>query len=220
MPDLEAILFDLYDTLAWSDWPGHASFLAQHMGVSEQAVVSAYDHLREGRDGGTFADAESVLAGVMEHCGLEPMPERVRHLADLEASLLADHVALYEDSLPVLRRLRADGFQTGVISNCSPATRPVVDRLGLETETGVVVLSCEVGAFKPSPDIFRAALEALDVPPGRSLFVDDRADYLDGAANLGMRTVQITRDHAFGEDMEGGEHPRVTDLHQVLDLLR
>lgn len=219
MPELEAVLFDLYDTLAWSDWPSHAGFLAGHLGVPEDRIAAAYDHLREERDGGVLADEGAVLAAVMDHCGLPPEPSRVRELVELEAALLAEHVTLYDDALPTLRRLRSTGFQTGVISNCSASTRPVVDRMGLEEEADVVVLSCEVGAFKPSPAIFWSALETLSVAPEESMFVDDRRDYLDGAAALGMRTVQITRARAFGEETEGGEHRQVQDLQQLLDLL-
>lgn len=216
---MEAVLFDLYDTLAWSDWQSHAEFLAGRVGVTRDDIVVAYDHLREERDAGVLADAEAVLAAVMEQCGLEAEPRRVRELVELEAALLADHVTLYEDSIPTLRRLRAEGIRTGVISNCSAATRPVVDRMGLEEEAGVVVLSCEVGAFKPSPAIYRAALDPLEVSPERTVFVDDRRDYLDGAAQLGIQTVQIVRDEAFDEDAGGGEHPRITDLLQIFDLL-
>lgn len=217
MPDLEAIIFDLYDTLVWSDWPRHAAMLADHLGVSVEEVFSAYEHLREERDGGSHLDAETVLAAVMDYCGVESTRERVAHLADLEADLLSEHVGLFDDSLPVLRRLRSDGLRTGVISNCSPSTRPVVDRLGLEAETGVVILSCEVGCSKPSPAIFRAALDALGVSADRSMFVDDLSEYLDGAASLGMRTVQIRRfEH---EPARSGRPPEVGNLYQVLELV-
>lgn len=219
MPDLEAVLFDLYDTLVWSDWPNHAGYMAGHLGVPEMTVAAAYDHLREDRDGGDFPDAESVMAAVMEYCELEPSPARVRELVRREADLLSQHVILYEDSLPTLRRLRSDGIQTGVVSNCSPTTRPVVDRMGLEDEAGVVVLSCEVGTSKPAPGIFRVALDALGVPAERSMFVDDQSAYLDGAAELGMRTVQITRDRSFGEASEIGAHPRVRDMDELLTLI-
>lgn len=219
MSELEAVLFDLYDTLAWSDWPSHAAFLAGHLGVPEDRIGAAYDHLRDERDAGVLSDEGAVLAAVMEQCGLDPELSRVQELVELEAALLAEHVILYADSLPTLRRLRSAGFQTGVVSNCSASTRPVVDRMGLEEEADVVVLSCEVGAFKPSPAIFRTALEALGVAPEGSMFVDDRRDYLDGAAELGMRTVQIVRADAFGEATTGGDHPQVRDLQQLLDLL-
>lgn len=217
MLDVEAVLFDLYDTLIWSDWPRHSEFLAVHLGVAPGEIVSAYDHLRDERDGGEFADAGEVLAAVMEHCGLEPGPAWIRRLVDLEGDLLADSVELYADSLPVLRRLRSEGIRTGVVSNCSPATRPLVDGLGLEEEADVVVLSCEVRERKPAPGIYRWALQTLGVPAGLALFVDDRPEYLDGAAELGMGTAQIIREGSTSEP--GTRHPRVASLFELTDRL-
>ena len=54
-----------------------------------------------------------------------------------------------------------------------------------------VVLSGEVGARKPEPAIFEAALAALGVDAAAALFVGDRlVDDVAGAAAVGMTTVQ------------------------------
>ncbi len=53
------------------------------------------------------------------------------------------------------------------------------------------MLSGEVGARKPGPAIFEAALDALGVDAGAALFVGDRlVDDVAGAAAVGMTTVQ------------------------------
>ena len=218
-PPPRAVLFDLYDTLAWSDWPSHASFIAEQLGVDVSDVVAAYDRLRERRDGGYFTDPVSVLLEVMEFCGVEADSADAEHLARMEADLLAGHVTLYEDSIPALRELRRHGVLTAVVSNCSPSTRPVVERLGLEDETDAVVLSYEVGMSKPQPGIFAATLERLGTTADVAVFVDDRSDYLDGAANLGMGTFRIERSHAFGEEVAGGPHPVVGDLRELLERI-
>lgn len=219
MTDAEAVVFDLYDTLVIFDWSSQIAMISIHLGVSEETVLAAYDELREQRDSGVFFDAGRVMASVVATCGLDPSPELVGELVAREAEILAEYVVWYHDSIPVLRRLRADGLRTGVISNCSAATRPVVERLGVEDETDVVLLSCEMGESKPSPGIYHAALDALGVRAERAMFVDDRADYLDGAAALGMRTVRVVREVGFGEEMPGGEHPQVSDLDQLFELL-
>lgn len=212
---MHTVLFDLYDTLVWSDWSSHAAMLATRLAVAQEAVTDAYELLRHDRDGGHHGDAKSVLRAVVETCNVEADPRLIEELVVLEAELLAEQVRWYDDSLAVLRRLRAAGLKTGVVSKCSPSTRPVVDRLGLEAETGVVVLSCEVGEAKPSAGIFRAALASLDASPQGAVFVDDRADYLDGAAEVGMTTFRIARPTAFGEDVANGNHPVVADLTEL-----
>jgi HAD superfamily hydrolase (TIGR01509 family) len=48
------------------------------------------------------------------------------------------------------------------------------------------VSSAEVGAAKPSAEIFAAALAAAGVVAGAALFVDDAAANVAGAAALGI----------------------------------
>ncbi len=216
---IDTVLLDLYDTLVCNDWSTQADMIAGRLDVTPGTVKAVHDDLRSERDGGGFADARSVMTAVVSACGVEPRPELVDELLAAEKDLLATGVHWYDDSVPFLRRLRVDGYTTGVISNCSASTRPVVERLGLESETDAIVLSFEVGSAKPAPEIFHAALEAVGGEAPRAMFVDDRADYLDGAAALGMRTVRIARPVAFGEDSTGGGHPVVTTLEELRGLL-
>jgi Predicted hydrolase (HAD superfamily) len=65
-------------------------------------------------------------------------------------------IRLFDDSIPTVRALRADGVKTALVSNCSHNTRPVVARLGLEQEFDALILSFEVGSRKPQPAIYRA----------------------------------------------------------------
>jgi HAD superfamily hydrolase (TIGR01509 family) len=120
-----------------------------------------------------------------------------------------------------MRELHRRGLATAIVSNCDHSTRAVVERLGLYDEVNVVILSFEVGAAKPSPEIYRRALWWLNVEAGDALFVDDQAGYCDGAAALGIRTVLIVRDGA--EPAEGvsepGGHRVITDLRALLELV-
>lgn len=53
------------------------------------------------------------------------------------------------------------------------------------------VYSCAVGASKPSPVIFRAALRAAGVPASRTMFIDDVRQYVLAARRLGLDGVQF-----------------------------
>ena len=138
---------------------------------------------------------------MLEAADIEPTPVLIADLVEMEREM-ADSVRLYDDSLEVVRALRADGVPTALVSNCSHNTRPIVDRLGLEREFDAVVLSFEVGAMKPDPAIYREALTRLGDPdPARSVFVDDQVRYCDGAAAIGLQTFLILRPE---EALEGG----------------
>jgi putative hydrolase of the HAD superfamily len=54
-----------------------------------------------------------------------------------------------------------------------------------------LVLSYEVGAMKPDPAIFRAALDRAQSPPEACFYTDDIAAYIDAGRSLGIDAVQF-----------------------------
>jgi putative hydrolase of the HAD superfamily len=57
-----------------------------------------------------------------------------------------------------------------------------------------VITSEECGCEKPSPEIFRAALEALNVKPDEAVMVGDKYDVdIVGAKALGMHTIWLRK---------------------------
>ena len=131
----------------------------------------------------------------------------------------ANDIHLYADSLPAVQALREHGVRTALVSNCSHNTRAVVERLGLEAAFDAVILSFEVGAQKPEPEIYRLALERLGITkPSRAVFVDDQADYCDGAAAIGMQTRLMLRPREPVEDFAPSTngHPVIREMTALL----
>ena len=55
-----------------------------------------------------------------------------------------------------------------------------------------LVLSYEVGAYKPEKEIYLSAQAFTAKPPEEHLFIDDVAEYAQGARNVGWDAVQFT----------------------------
>jgi putative hydrolase of the HAD superfamily len=214
LPD--AVLIDLYDTLVWGEWPGLRDSMAGRIGITSAELQAAFDATRPSRGVGSFAGAEEDMASVLAACGVEPEAGLITELLELERRSLLTRIHPYEDSIPVLRALRARGVRTALVSNCSRSTRPVVDDLGLEREMDAVVLSFEVGAAKPDAAIYRAALDRLGSEPAGAAFVDDQSVYCDGAAALGMRTYLIQRDASHRHEVSTDGHTLIPDLAALL----
>ncbi|HEY4837665.1 MAG TPA: HAD family phosphatase [Candidatus Acidoferrales bacterium] len=53
------------------------------------------------------------------------------------------------------------------------------------------IYSCEVGASKPGPKIFRAAIKAAGVPAKQILFIDDVRENVMAARRVGLRALQF-----------------------------
>lgn len=211
----DAVLIDLYDTLAWSDWYAWQGTLAARLDITREAMGRAFKETRPARSTGANPDLEGDLAMVLRAAGIEPTDELMAELLEGELEM-GRSVRLYDDSLEVVRALRARGVPTALISNCSHNTRPIVDRLGLEREFDALILSFEVGVMKPDPAIYREALARLGDPePERSVFVDDQVAYCDGAAAVGLQTFLILRPE---EALEG--RPFDLNGHRPIDSLR
>jgi glucose-1-phosphatase len=61
--------------------------------------------------------------------------------------------------------------------------------------------SCSVGASKPSPLIFRAALQSLRARAEESVFIDDIEAYVEAARRLGMQGVHYQQPSQLLNDL-------------------
>jgi putative hydrolase of the HAD superfamily len=93
-----------------------------------------------------------------------------------------------ERMLEAIRRIRAAGIRTGLVSNSWGTRRYPRELLG-ELFDGVVI-SGEVGIRKPSPEIYALGAESIGLEPLACVFVDDLPFNLAPAAELGMATVR------------------------------
>jgi FMN phosphatase YigB (HAD superfamily) len=102
---------------------------------------------------------------------------------------------LFDDVLPFMAGLRARGIKIAIVSNCDEQARGLLGSLGVTPLADALVLSCEVGAAKPSARIFQRALEAL-----------------------GINAVQIVRGDA-GTEVPAGGTTMVRSLAEVEAML-
>lgn len=220
---VDAVLLDLYDTLAWiSPSLFGRTWLAERTGADPDRVRAAYGATVAERGTGASGSIEGDIAMILEMSGGSADDELLSTLAAEQRAAWASGVGVFDDSLPSIERLRASGYRVALISNCSREGRVTVEALGIDRAMDLTVLSCELGTRKPEPGIYRAALDGLEVEPGRAVFVDDLVEYLDGAAALGIRTVQIDRQR---EDVAAppdgavadapGAHPRIGSLAEL-----
>jgi putative hydrolase of the HAD superfamily len=54
------------------------------------------------------------------------------------------------------------------------------------------ILSYQVGALKPEPEIYREAIRHAGCEPGECFYTDDIAPYVEGARREGIDAVQFT----------------------------
>jgi HAD superfamily hydrolase (TIGR01509 family) len=149
------------------------------------------------------------------------LPDDLLHdILDAEQRCWDRAVRLDPDALQVLAWLKTHGIKRGICSNAPfppEMMRRQVETNGIAEMVDAIVFSSEVGKRKPSPEIYRAALEAIAVEPQLVLFIGDRVreDY-EGPRLLGMRAAIFTA-HGDAPPPEGVQ--TITSLSEVTGLL-
>ena len=97
------------------------------------------------------------------------------------------HIRPDEEMVEAVRRARAAGVRTGLLSNSMGAGR--YDRSAFPELFDGVVISGEVGMHKPQPEIFELACERVGLAPADCVFVDDLRENCEGAEAIGMTAL-------------------------------
>jgi putative hydrolase of the HAD superfamily len=151
------------------------------------------EHSHEGRDAESLADLRRRCAAIVSsELGREVTPDQL---------MAAIRFRAYPDVPPALAELRELGLHLVCVSNWDCSLPDVLARAGLAEHLDGVVTSAVVGARKPDPAIFAAALKVAGCDPGEALHVGDTRDEdIEGARAAGIRALLIRRDG--GGDIE------------------
>jgi putative hydrolase of the HAD superfamily len=189
---VEACLLDAFGTILTCDFTVHTQEMPVLAGIPADAMYQEFARIAPALTDGRLSMAEGY-ARILRTCGAEPRPELVRALVDRGMELLLASGRLFDDVLPFMAGLRARGIKIAIVSNCDEQARGLLGWLGVTPLADALILSCEVGAAKPSARIYQRALQALGVTAEAALFVDDNPEFCAQAAALGIRTAQIVR---------------------------
>ncbi len=124
---------------------------------------------------------------------------------------------VFPDVFPTLEALRGLGLRLGIVSNWGWRLPELCERLGLSPDFDFIIASSRVGAAKPHPAIFQAALREAGSEPAQTLHAGDSlaADVL-GAQSVGITGVLLDRRCPAGPP---NGYPVICHLDQLLPLL-
>jgi FMN phosphatase YigB (HAD superfamily) len=171
-------------------------------------------------------------------CGLRQLLDRLvnwqidyllEHLADrvpatsrdaagrIAAGFCAESAAGHEHSRTALAAL-APRFKMGVISNFYGNLEAVLKEAGLLPFMSAAIDSSRVGAFKPDPAIYQAALAKLDARPREIAMIGDSlAKDCAPARRMGLRTVWLAP--APAEHTHAVEQGADLTVHNLRELV-
>lgn len=132
-----------------------------------------------------------------EQAGTRPDYAILRHAA-------SDIFEINTLIIPIVVQLKAAGYRLGILSNTNESHWGFVSNgryTLVQSYFEVYVLSHEVGAIKPEPPIYHAAVKLAGVSPGEIFFVDDRPENVAAAKEIGIDAVPFTSAQRLGKEL-------------------
>lgn len=235
----ETVLFDFGGTLdsdgvAWKERM-HAHYRSEGLALSAEDFAAVFYAADDPLVGGLPEDADLAITvvGLARNLeaelsrGTREAPAHSAGPGSRRAELVAERFlaaaeASFARNRPLLHRL-GQRYRLGVVSNFYGNLEAVCRGAGLVPPLAVMIDSQKLGAEKPDPAIFHAALDALGARPETTLMVGDslRRDR-EGARRTDMGFVWIApADVQAAEVRARGplDHPvvaRLSDLEEML----
>lgn len=226
MQDIRTITLDLDDTL-WAIGPVIAraerqllEWLAENYPRVPE-LVSAVDRadirtrvLAENCDRAhdlTFLRRE-VIARIGRTAGYEIDVDTAFSVFDTERN----KIELFPDVLPALKSLR-QRYKLIAVTNGNAD----LEKIGIADLFDGYVAARFVGAAKPAPKIFHAAVDEGGANPEQTLHIGDHPSMdVDGARAAGLRAAWINRVSLAWPDDLARPEAEINDLHDLVQMLK
>jgi putative hydrolase of the HAD superfamily len=156
---------------------------------------------------------------ILKHLGITN-PNSLQALAeDIDIQWFkASKIHVYRDVKPTLAKLKKMGLKLGLITDGYKSDlEKILPKVGLQKFFDICVCGDTIGKRKPNPQVFKYALNQLNIQASEALYVGDRldTDYL-GAKRAGMTPILIRREN---QKQEVASVPCITSLKEIFKLL-
>jgi len=189
---IRGILFDLWNTIVWSDFqPNPMILIARALGIEDRPDWKKI--IERGLMTRRFLGIREGLSALERETGRSLAGEETRNALVRSWNEACAATRPYDDALPALRASRGR-FRIGLLSNTQSFNLEFLRGFGLEPLLDATCLSCDEGRIKPDPLFFRAASARLGLPPSEVVMVGDSIeDDVMGALGAGLAAVHLDR---------------------------
>ncbi|MBA2394638.1 MAG: HAD family hydrolase [Ktedonobacteraceae bacterium] len=225
MAHFEAVLFDLYDTLATiniEDYRLAKQRMAQLAGLNPVQFTEVWKRYTKPAARGDVSTIEERINRVVTDMGASLPIGTIEQMAHIEQDLQENKIKKIDGCDDVLADLSHFGFKLAVVTNTSSASKSIPSILGIAQWLDSVIFSFECHLLKPEIGIYQLAAERLNVAPSACVFVGDGNDMeLDGAKNAGMYAIKAAtvRDDSLSAKQSTIFDSQVLSLFEVAPLI-
>ena len=225
--ECRAVIFDLFGTLVYNtplaDSDNVLKQMASVLLAPHEDFATSWHGMFSERMTGTFKNYQGCIRHICADLKVLVDEEQVELAAKTRFDMTRNElITLHEGALDVLSHLRARGYRTGLVSNCSFEATRIWGETRLAPLIDVAVFSCSVGMMKPDPRIYGLVTEQLNVKPQDCLYVADGiGQELATATRIGMRSIQILvpGENEYDRYREKWNGPTISSLTQILGII-
>jgi putative hydrolase of the HAD superfamily len=199
---IHALLFDAGDVLYYRPERGrNLKMFLEEMGVSDLEVpIAEIDLLKKlAYDGqipqSMYRETFLRLYGLTDAAQIE----RGKAMMDMDDN----NIVFFKGVAETLRKLKENGFMLGIITDTA---MPIYVKLGWFERGGFgnvwdsIISSADMGAQKPDPKTYHAALQQLGINVDQAVFVGHHPQELAGARAIGMKTIAFNYEKNIESD--------------------
>lgn len=201
--DYKNYIFDLYGTLIDIHteegekklWKALAKYYRQHGAFYFAGGIRRgyHKYVDEELEKAEEIQVEKVFAKLYEDKGVEASEILIAETCRFFRDTSTYHLRLYEWSLPILEKLKANGKKVYLLSNAQRSfTYHEMEKLDIVKYFDKIYISSDHGVKKPNPKFFQILMEAEGIDAKECLFLgnDQTCDIL-GAQAVGMDTWYV-----------------------------
>jgi putative hydrolase of the HAD superfamily len=179
---IKAVIFDWGGVLIEDPEPGLMRYCADVLGVPREDYIKAHCKFEADFQRGSITEDRfwACICGELdarEPKGLSLWTQAFEAVYSPNKELFA-----------LAATLQKNHYRTALLSNAEIPTMRYFYQQGYDM-FDVLVFSCAEGTVKPERRIYEAALGKLGAEPNQSVFIDDKADFINGAEAVELNTI-------------------------------
>jgi putative hydrolase of the HAD superfamily len=206
---IEAVIFDYGEVLCHRPSGEELKRMAKLFGADAESFGVLWERNRPAFDRGDLTP-QAYWSMLATDAGANLDARQLEELRKLD-------VAMWASINPVMvdwaRRLRAEGFKIGLLSNMHPemiehcrSHFPWLNDFHFQT------FSADVRMVKPDPAIYQHTLQGLAVSAAQALFIDDRESNIAAARALGINAIRFVSVPQLRDQLEQIGFPSLPSL--------
>ena len=222
--DVKAVFFDFDDTLQSRKGAYRVyceNFLTKYFpSISEEEREKKLDEMEEYVDGG-YKEREVYFPELIDLWNWTDHPE-MQELYDSFNYDYGKNVVMLPGAIDVLKEIKKRGYILGAITNgVSSLQNMKLDTAGIRELFDVVVVSGDIGIYKPDRRIFDEAVRRAGIKNEEALFVGDHPiNDIQGALGADMKAIRMNYGDFKGKGLgQKGVSAEIEDIRQVLEYV-